>query len=132
MKTLIGLLTFGTAVLMAPLAEARGHSHSGPTRTYVEFHRSCGGPAYVERYVAFYDDCGYPIFRTRIIPIRRAYRPDPYCGPAVRPYYAPRPGITVRIGGGGGGYGYGGGYGGGGYGGGYGGHGGHGGHRHGR
>lgn len=108
MKKLIGILTLGIAALLAaPSVEARGHR--GPSRHYVEFHRSCNGPAWVETYVAYYDSCGHPVYRTRVVPVRRvhrhhhihgpAYRPAPHHGPAVRPHVHIRPGITVHIGG---------------------------------
>jgi hypothetical protein len=70
MKKLIGILTLGIVAMIAtPTAEAR-HSR-GPSRVYVEYHRSCRGPAYVERYIAYYDHCGHPVWRTRVIPVRR-------------------------------------------------------------
>jgi len=72
MKTLMPVVTLALAALFAaPVAEARCH----PSRSYVSFHRSCGGPAWIETYVAFYDACGYPVFRTRVVPIRRCHRP---------------------------------------------------------
>lgn len=93
MKKLIGILTLGiVAIFATPSADARPYR---PTRTYVEFHRSCGGPAWIERYVACYDSCGRPVFRTRVVPVVRYRRaPVPYCGPVIRP------GISVHIGGG--------------------------------
>ena len=76
MKKLIGILTLGIAALLAtPTAEAR-HSR-GPSRTYVSFHRSCGGPAYIERYIASYDCHGHAIWRTRVIPVRRHHHHRP-------------------------------------------------------
>jgi hypothetical protein len=70
MKKLITILTIITAALFAsPSAEARG-CHS---RSYVSYHRTCNGPAWVETYIAYYDDCGHPVFRTRVVPIRRSY-----------------------------------------------------------
>ena len=61
------------SLFAAPAAEARGCG-----RSYVSYHRSCGGPAWIETYIAFYDHCGHPVFRTRIIPVRRHYyRPSP-------------------------------------------------------
>ncbi|WP_265594583.1 hypothetical protein [Haloferula sp. BvORR071] len=78
MKHLITLLTLGTAIfLAAPAAEARGHGYR-PSRVYVEYHRSCRGPAYIERYVAYYDCHGCPVWRTRVIPIRHSYH-----GPSI-------------------------------------------------
>lgn len=63
------------SLFAAPAAEARGH-HS---RAYVSFHRSCGGPAWVETYIAYYDHCGHPVFRKRVVPVRahRHHRPAP-------------------------------------------------------
>jgi hypothetical protein len=76
MKHLITLLTLGTAVfLAAPTAEARGHYRS--SRTYVEYHRSCRGPAYIERYVAYYDCHGHPVWRVRVIPVHRHHHHGP-------------------------------------------------------
>ncbi len=104
MKKLLGILTLGIAALIAtPTAEARGHR--GPSRHYVEYHRSCGGPAWVETYVAYYDHCGHPVYRTRVVPVRHhrhrahVHRPAPHCGPAIRPHVHVRPGITVHFGG---------------------------------
>jgi len=88
MKKLIGILTLGIAALLAtPAAEARSH---GSSRVYVEYHRSCRGPAYVERYVAYYDSCGHPVFRSRVVPVHRhrSHRHAPVC----------RPGVTVHFG----------------------------------
>lgn len=96
MKKLIPILTIALAALFAaPSAEARGY-HS---RSYVDHHRSCGGPAWIETYVAYYDHCGRPVFRTRVVPVvrhfRPVYRPVPVCPPPV--YH--RHGVSVRIGG---------------------------------
>lgn len=67
MKKLIPVLSIAIITLFAaPLAEARGCRE----RSYVSFHRSCGGPAWVETYVAYYDACGHPVFRTRVLPVR--------------------------------------------------------------
>lgn len=67
------------SLFATPAAEARGCG-----RSYVSYHRSCGGPAWIETYIAFYDHCGHPVFRTRIIPVpRRYYRHS--CPPPV--YY---------------------------------------------
>lgn len=72
MKKLIGILTLGIAAMVAtPNAEARHYNR--PSRVYVEYHRSCGGPAYVERYIAYYDCHGHAVWRTRVIPVRRHY-----------------------------------------------------------
>ncbi|MCW1913215.1 hypothetical protein OJ996_06510 [Luteolibacter sp. GHJ8] len=77
MKKLIGILTLGIAALVAtPTADAR-HYHR-PSRTYVEFHRSCRGPAYIERYVAYYDRHGCAVWRTRVIPIRHHHHHRPH------------------------------------------------------
>ena len=93
MKKILGILTIAIAtVFAAPSADAR-HYHR-PSRTYVEFHRSCRGPAWVERYVAYYDSCGHPVFRTRVIPIRRHRHHHHYDHVVVRP------GFSVEIGGG--------------------------------
>ncbi len=86
MKKFIGILTLGIAAICAtPTAEAR--HYNGPSRVYVEYHRSCGGPAYVERYIAYYDCHGHAVWRTRVIPIRRHYHDN-----------CERPVISVRIG----------------------------------
>lgn len=92
MKKLIPVITILlTTLFTAPEAEARGY-HS---RSYVSFHRSCGGPAWVETYVAFYDRCGHPVLRTRVVPVRRHHR---HARPVYRPVPAPcRPaGYPVR------------------------------------
>jgi hypothetical protein len=82
-KPIILLAVALVSLFAAPAAEARG-----PGRSYVSYHRSCGGPAWVETYVAFYDRCGHPVFRTRIIPVHRHYyAPRPSCPP---PYYRSR------------------------------------------
>ncbi len=79
MKKLIPVLTLAIAALFtAPSAEARG-CHS---RSYVSFHRSCGGPAWIETYIAYYRSCGRPVFRTRVLPIHRHYRDE--CGAPPR------------------------------------------------
>ncbi len=79
-KPIILIAAALVALFAAPVAEARG-CHS---RSYVKYHRSCGGPAWVETYVAFYDRCGRPVFRTRVVPVRRHYhRPVPVCPPPV-------------------------------------------------
>lgn len=84
MKKLMPILTVAIAALFStPVAEARCH----PSRSYVSFHRSCGGPAWIETYVAFYDACGHPVFRTRVVPIRHCHRPV-YRHPA--PHYRGR------------------------------------------
>ena len=94
----ISLIAVAIAALFAaPAAEARG-CHS---RNYVSYHRSCGGPAWVETYVAYYDSCGRAVLRTRVVPVRRHHRPvRPVCRPvpACRPMPHHRGGITVRIG----------------------------------
>ena len=77
-KPIILLAVALVSLFAAPAAEARG-CHS---RSYVSYHRSCGGPAWIETYVAFYDRCGHPVFRTRIVPVHRHY-----CRPAYRPTY---------------------------------------------
>ncbi len=88
MKKLIGILTLGIAALVAtPTAEARPHHHRS-SRVYVEFLRSCRGPAWVERYVAYYDCHGHPVWRSRVIPARRHHHHH-------------RPVISVQFGGGG-------------------------------
>ena len=84
-KQIILMAAALVALFAAPTAEARG-CHS---RSYVSYHRSCGGPAWIETYIAFYDRCGHPVFRTRIVPVHRHYhrpvcRPVPVCPP---PYY---------------------------------------------
>lgn len=98
MKKPIILIAVAIAALFAaPAAEARG-CHS---RNYVSYHRSCGGPAWVETYVAYYDSCGRAVLRTRVVPVHRHYRPArPVCRPvpACRPVPHHRGGITVRIG----------------------------------
>ena len=79
-KPIILLAVALVSLFAAPAAEARGCG-----RSYVSYHRSCGGPAWVETYIAFYDHCGHPVFRTRVIPVRRHYHaPRPSCPP---PYY---------------------------------------------
>jgi hypothetical protein len=88
MKKLIPILTIAlVALFAAPSAEARGY-HS---RRYVDHHRSCGGPAWIETYVAYYDHCGRPVLRTRVVAAHRhyratrpVYRPAPVCRPVVR------------------------------------------------
>lgn len=76
MKKLIGILTIAIAAFIAaPQAEA--HGHRGPGRYYVEYHRDCRGPAWVETYIAYYDHCGHPVFRTRVVPARPRYCPPP-------------------------------------------------------
>ncbi|MEK7954124.1 hypothetical protein [Luteolibacter soli] len=79
-KPIILLAVALVSMFAAPAAEARGCG-----RVYVSFHRSCGGPAWLETYIAFYDRCGHPIFRTRIIPARRHYYARPSCPPPA--YY---------------------------------------------
>lgn len=91
MKKLLGILTIVIATVIAtPSADAR-HYHR-PSRHYVEYHRSCGGPAWVEHYVAYYDSCGHPVFRTRIIPVHRHRH--------HHRHVVVRPGFSVHIGGG--------------------------------
>lgn len=85
MKKLIPILTIAlAAVFAAPAAEARGYHK----RSYVAYHRTCGGPAWVETYVAYYDHCGHPVFRKRVVPVRhrvRYRRPaPPVCHDSVR------------------------------------------------
>lgn len=126
MKKLIGILTLGIAALAATsVAEARPHGRGGYgdgygrggyegrggyggggggggcSRRYVEYSRSCGGPAWIETYVAYYSDCGDPVYRTRVIPV--VVRVAPPCPPPV--YCPPRnydrgPRFTVQINGG--------------------------------
>ena len=86
MKKLLGILTIAVAtVFAAPSADARHYSR--PSRCYVEYHRSCGGPAWVERYVAYYDSCGHPVFRTRVIPVYR-HRHHRHSHVVVRPEFS--------------------------------------------
>jgi len=88
MKKLIAILTLGIAAMVAtPTAEAR-HYHR-PSRVYVEYHRSCRGPAYVERYIAYYDCHGHAVWRSRVIPVRRHHH---HHGHSHRPV------ISVRVG----------------------------------
>ena len=78
-KPIVLILVAVAAMFAAPAAEARG-CHS---RSYVSYHRSCGGPAWIETYVAYYDPCGHPVLRTRVVPVVRACRPvRPACRPA--------------------------------------------------
>ncbi|WP_193212732.1 hypothetical protein [Luteolibacter marinus] len=105
MKKLVPILAVAFAALFTtPAADARGY-HS---RSYVTFHRSCGGPAWIETYVAYYDSCGHPVFRKRIVPVHRhacpprpAYRPVrrhvPVC--RVAPPVHHHAEVAVRIGG---------------------------------
>ena len=65
-KPFILLAVALVSLFAAPAAEARGCG-----RSYVSYHRSCGGPAWVETYIAYYDHCGHAVYRTRIIPVRR-------------------------------------------------------------
>ncbi|MDB6079827.1 MAG: hypothetical protein JWO82_3574 [Akkermansiaceae bacterium] len=124
MNKLIGILTLGIAALAATsVAEARPHhgrggyggghdrggyegrggygGGGGCSRRYVEYSRSCGGPAYIETYVAYYNDCGDPVYRTRVIPVVvRVARPCPppvYCPPRG---YDRGPRFTVQFNGG--------------------------------
>jgi len=94
MNKLTGIITLGIAALIAtPVAEARDrrvvYVESGyrgdrdcdrpiprPTRRYVEYCRSCDGPAYIETYVAYFNDYGDPVYRTRVIPVE-VCRPAP-------------------------------------------------------
>lgn len=78
MKKLLTILTLvlGTLATM-PEAEAYGRC----SRSYVSYHRSCGGPAWIETHVAYFDHCGRPVYRTRIIPVHP---------PCRRPYYTER------------------------------------------
>jgi hypothetical protein len=92
-KPMLLLALAVTALFAAPAAEARG-CHS---RSYVNYHRSCGGPAWVETYVAYYDSCGRPVLRTRVVPVRRHYRPV-RPAPVCRPLPVRR-GVTIHIGG---------------------------------
>ncbi len=94
MKKLLGILTIVIAtVVAAPSADARPYHR--PARHYVEFHRSCGGPAWVERYIAYYDSCGHPVFRTRVIPVHRHRHHHRH-----HRHVVVRPGFSVHIGGG--------------------------------
>ncbi|MCW1921925.1 hypothetical protein OKA05_05135 [Luteolibacter arcticus] len=77
-KPIILLAVALVSLFAAPAAEARGH-HS---RSYVSYHRSCGGPAYIETYVAYYDRCGHPVLRTRVVPVRHHHH-----RPVSRPAY---------------------------------------------
>jgi hypothetical protein len=96
MKKLIPILTLVLATLFAtPSAEARSRA----SRSYVSHHRSCGGPAWVETYVAYYDHCGRPVYRTRVIPVHRHYRPVYRPLPACPPVPYVRGGVSIRIGG---------------------------------
>lgn len=89
MNKLTGIITLGLAALtFAPAAQARHHEsycddgppvvvrHEACSRRYVEYCRSCDGPAYIETYVAYYTRCGDPVYRTRVIPIE-VCRPAP-------------------------------------------------------
>lgn len=93
---LVIIATAIAAFAFAPAAEARGHR--GPSRHYVEYHRTCHGPAWVETYVAYYDRWGRPVFHTRVVPVRRVVRHHRYpVPPPVRYCPPPRSGVSVSF-----------------------------------
>jgi len=77
-KPFILLAVALVSMFAAPAAEARGCG-----RSYVTYHRSCGGPAWVETYIAYYDHCGHAVYRTRVIPVHRHHHHRPACPPPV-------------------------------------------------
>jgi hypothetical protein len=83
-KPFILLAVALVSLFATPAAEARGCG-----RSYVSYHRTCGGPAWVETYIAFYDRCGHPVYRTRIIPVRRHHHHH-HRSAYYAPYYRSR------------------------------------------
>lgn len=95
-NALVILATAVAAFAFAPAAEAHGRHR--PSRHYVEYHRSCHGPAWVETYVAYHDRWGHPVFRTRVVPVRRVVRHRHYhVAPPVRYCPPPRPAVSLSF-----------------------------------